>query len=96
MAYVFRDYECQNPKCKQPIWEEMVERSEENNQKCPKCGIVARYIISPTHLATYSMMSKDDQAKHLRKRSRDHTRKELKKDPTQARMTKRLKMKGSR
>lgn len=94
MAYVYRDFECLNDKCKH-AWDDLVDRSEENDQKCPKCGSAAKYVISATHVATYSLMSKEDQAKHLRKRSRDHTRKELKKDPTQARMTKRLKMKGS-
>lgn len=94
MAYIVRPFECLNAECKHE-WEDMVLRSEENDQKCPVCGHAARWCIAATNVASYSLMSKDDQAKHLRKRSRDHTRKELKKDPTQARMTKTLKMKGS-
>lgn len=94
MAYISRDFECLNPKCKHE-WDDLVLREEEDTQKCPVCGHVARWTISAPKLATYSLMSKDDQAKHLRKRSRDHTRKELKKDPTTARMTKTFKMKGT-
>lgn len=91
MAYVYRDFQCQNLECGH-TWEDLVDRSEENDQRCPKCSAPAKYVIGATHVATYSLMSKDDQAKHLRKRSREHTLKELKKDPTQARMTKRLKV----
>lgn len=92
MAYITRDFECL--KCAHQFID-MVTREEQDKQVCPECGNPARWIISAPKLATYSMMSQDDKAKHLRKRSRDHTRKELKKDPTTARMTKRFKMKGS-
>jgi hypothetical protein len=91
MAYVCRDFECLNPKC-QHTWDDMVDRTEENDQKCPVCGVDARWVISPCNLATYSLMSRDDQAKHLRKRSRDHTRKELKKDPTSMKMSRHIKV----
>lgn len=94
MAYVMRPFECLNTECNH-TWEDLVDRSEENDQKCPVCGNAARWVICAPHVAMYSIMSKEDQAKHLRKRSREHTKKELKKDPTSARMTKKLKMKGT-
>lgn len=94
MAWITRDFLCSDPNCAH-IWEDIVQRSEENDQKCPVCGHAADKLMSATNVASYSLMSKDDQAKHLRKRSRDHTRAMLKKDPTQARMTKHMKLKGS-
>lgn len=94
MAWITRDFLCLNPKCAHE-WDDLVLRSEEDQQKCPKCKHAARWVIAAPHIATYSLMSKDEQAKHLRKRSRDHTRKMLKKDPTQAAMTKKFKMKGT-
>lgn len=93
MGWISRDYYCKG--CGHE-WDDLVQRSEENDQKCPECQGPASIGISCPNVASFSLLSKDDQAKSLRKRSRDHTRKELKKDPTQARMTKRLKMKGSR
>lgn len=90
MAWIMRDYECP---CGYK-YEDIV-NPEAQATYCPECLEVNEPVLSPTKAATYSLMSKDDQAKHLRKRSRDHTRKELKKDPTQARMTKKLKMKGT-
>lgn len=93
MAYICRDFECQNTQCGH-VWEDTVDRTEEDTQVCPVCGHAARWIIAASNIASYSLMSKDEQAKHLRKRSRDHTRKMLKQDPTQAVMTKRFKMRG--
>lgn len=94
MAWITRDFLCLNPKCEHE-WHDLIQRSEEDSQVCPTCNHAARWVMSAPNIASYSLMSKDDQAKHLRKRSRDHTRKMLKKDPTQARMTKKFKMKGS-
>ena len=96
MGYILRDFKCESTTCSQPVWEELVDRKEENDQKCPTCSGPAKYTLCAPALATYSLMSKDDQAKHLRKRSRDHTRKELKKDPTAMKMSRHIKMKGSK
>lgn len=89
MAWIYRDYICTS--CEHE-WEEFLQRSEENDQKCVKCGAPGKICISACNIATYSLMSKDDQAKHLRKRSRDHTKKMLKKDPTTARMSRHIKL----
>ena len=93
MGWIHRDFICTSSEC-QHVFDDLVQRDEEN-PKCPVCGAGTKIGIYTPNVATYSMMSKDDQAKCLRKRSRDHTRKMLKKDPTTARMTKRLKMKGT-
>lgn len=86
MGWIIRPFECLSSECGHS-WEDIVPREEENSQQCPKCGHEARWVISVTGIAVFSMMSKDDQAKCLRKRSREHTMKELKKDPTQIRQT---------
>lgn len=82
MGWIIRDYRCE---CGHE-WESLV-RTESQDKECAECGVMNHYTISATSLATYSMMSKDDQAKHLRKRSRDHTKKMLKKDPTSMKMS---------
>jgi len=89
MGWISRDYIC--IRCENE-WEDFVLRSEENDQKCPKCGALGKIGCVATNVATYSLMSKDDQAKHLRKRSRDHTKKMLKKDPTTAVMSRHIKV----
>lgn len=82
MGWIMRDYRCE---CGEE-WESLV-RTESQDKECPECGKLNHYTVSACALATYSMMSKDDQAKHLRKRSRDHTKKMLKKDPTSMKMS---------
>jgi hypothetical protein len=77
MGWIVRDYVCD---CGH-AWEDIVE-PESEYQRCPSCDKLNKFVMSACNIATYSIMSKDDQAKHLRKRSRDHTRKMLKKDPT--------------
>lgn len=89
MGWISRDFYCKS--CEHE-WDDLVQRSEENDQKCPECGEPAFIGISCPGVMSYSMMSKDDQAKHLRKRSRDHTRKMLKKDPETAVMSRHIKM----
>jgi hypothetical protein len=81
MGWIYRDFLCLNAEC-QHEFEDLVKPEEENNQICPICGHAARWTISTPHIASYSLMDKDAQAKHLRKRSRDHTMKWLKKDPS--------------
>lgn len=89
MGWISRDFYCKQ--CEHE-WDDLVQRAEENDQICPKCQGLASIGISCPHVASYSLMSKDDQAKHLRKRSRDHTRKMLKKDPTTMKMSRHIKM----
>jgi hypothetical protein len=82
MGWISREYRCE---CGHD-WDDLVQRGDED-QPCPECGKMNHYVMSAPNLATYSLMSKDDQAKHLRKRSRDHTRKMLKKDPSSMKMS---------
>ncbi|NBU69922.1 MAG: zinc ribbon domain-containing protein [Bacteroidetes bacterium] len=83
MGWISREYLCDN--CGHE-WADIVRRGEEA-QNCPECGTLSNYVMSATNVASYSLMSKDDQAKHLRKRSRDHTKAMLKKDPTSMKMS---------
>jgi len=93
MGWILKDFECQA--CSH-IFEALAWVGMEEDESCPQCGNThSKPIISAPKPATFSLMSQEDKARHLRKRSRDHTRKELKKDPTQIATTKRLKLKGS-
>jgi len=83
MGWIVRDYLCN---CGHS-WEDLV-KTEEQDQMCPDCGVVNHYIMSATHIGSYSLLDNDGQAKSLRKRSRDHTKKQLKKDPTSMKMSK--------
>ena len=82
MGWISRDYQCD---CGHE-WDDLVS-TDDQDQPCPSCGKMNHYVMSAPALATYSIMSKDEQAKHLRKRSRDHTRKMLKKDPEAVKMS---------
>jgi hypothetical protein len=83
MAWVIRPYKCNSATCGHE-WEDMVERSEEDKQVCPECGCPASWMLCAPNVATFSLLDKAGQTAALKKRSRDHTRKELKKDPSQA------------
>lgn len=84
MGWILRDFLCEA--CSHSF-EELVESAGYDTEPCPECGTACRHVISAAKPATYSMMSRDDQAKCLRKRSREHTLKELKRDPTQIKKT---------
>ena len=83
MGWILRDYEC--TECPN-IYEQLVDR-ENQNSVCPACYAINAPVLSPVASANYSMMSKDEQAKCLRKRSREHTIKQIKKDPTAIKQT---------
>lgn len=90
MGWILRDFECQS--CGE-VFEALTWTNMEEDEPCPVCTAAsAKPLISAPKPASYSLMSKDDQAKCLRKRSRQHTLKELKKDPTQVKMSRHLKM----
>jgi hypothetical protein len=62
------------------VWEDLVERQEKHEDyasPCPECGGSSRPCLSVPKLAMFSLMSKDDQAAHLKKRSADHTQKQI-------------------
>lgn len=82
MGWIVRDYRCE---CGHS-WEDLV-KTDEQDVICPECSVLNHYIVSACNIASYSIMDKEAQAKHLRKRSRDHTKKMLKKDPTSMKMS---------
>ncbi|NJL55422.1 hypothetical protein HC928_09715 [bacterium] len=83
MGWILKDFECSDCGAE---FEELV--GEDTDVVCPSCGSASvRQCLSAPKPAAYSMMSKDAQAKCLRKRSREHTLKQLKKDPTQVTMS---------
>lgn len=82
MSWRVHDYSCQCGK----QWEELVD-SKETTVTC-ECGKKNEPILSAPALALFSILDKEDQAKALRKRSREHTKKQLKKDPTSIKQTK--------
>lgn len=81
MGWILRGFECE---CSH-VWEELIWNNEP--EYCPKCGKENKPVLSAPKPATYSMMSQEDKARCLRKRSREHTIKQLKQDPTQIRQT---------
>jgi len=87
MGWISRDYRCET--CGHE-WDDIVQSGSDQKSTCPSCGATNDYILSATNVASYSLLSKDDQAKSLRKRSRDHTRKMLKQDPTSMKMSRHI------
>lgn len=77
MGWIVRDFVCEN--CGHE-WEDLL--NGEDHSKCPKCGTVNRYTISATPIAAYSARSPENRAEVMRKRSEEHTKKWMKKDPS--------------
>lgn len=84
MAWILRDYYC--AAC-DSSFEDMTQSGGSSDAACPACSRLCASTLSAPKPAVYSMLSKDDQAKSLRKRSRDHTKKLLKQDPTNIKMS---------
>lgn len=83
MGWKVREFRCE---CGNE-WEDLVKDDDPQEQTCSNCGASVRWGLSATAAASFSIMSKQDQATHLRKRSRDHTKKMLKKDPSSIKMS---------
>lgn len=61
---------------------EMYWLSERDQVKCPECGnLELKVLIAPTRISTFSMASPEEKASIMRKRSEDHSLKELRKEP---------------
>ncbi len=73
MGYKLFDFECGD--C-DSIWEALVE-PDDLTDSCPRCGQDCPTVLSIPKLATFSMMSQDEKTAHLKKRSADHTQKEI-------------------
>lgn len=78
MAWIVRDYVCK--KCGHK-WEDLVDTKDQESD-CPKCGTRNVHVISATPTAAYSARSPEMRAEVMRKRSEDHTKKWMKKDPS--------------
>lgn len=68
------DYECT---CGRAPWEAIHKMDDRHNEIC-ECGAVAKLVIGSTNLQTFSMRSPEEQKAELKRRSFEHTQKELK------------------
>ena len=79
MAWVTHDFECK--KCTH-IFEELYVRADRKKVKCPECGSRSlRQVLSAPALASFSMMDATQKREHLKKRSADHTQKQIDSEP---------------
>ncbi len=77
MAYIVHDYVCENCSAE---WEDLVDRATLTSV-CPSCGTETnKPTIATPGIATFSLMDKSTKEAHLKKRSADHTKKEVKKE----------------
>ena len=91
MGWIVRDLKCE---CGHSF-EALLWNGMEGDEPCPQCSATNCAVqLSAPGLAIYSMADKDTKAQILRKRSREHTMKEIKKDPSHIiKQQKRLKLK---
>ena len=68
------NYECN---CGRAPWEAVHKIDERHDEVC-ECGAKATLVIGSPQLATFSMRSPEDQKAELKRRSFEHTKKELK------------------
>lgn len=68
------DFNC--PECNENF-EELVE-TDTRLAACPVCGSASEKVLSAPKLALFSMGSPEERAEKLKKRSFDHTQKEMK------------------
>jgi putative FmdB family regulatory protein len=79
MAWVTHDFECLD--CLY-VFEEMYKRSERDELECPECGSQnLKQWLSAPNLDTFSMMSAEQRVHSMKKRSADHTQKQIDKEP---------------
>lgn len=71
MGWILRDFECE---CGE-AYEDLIDSVEPHVAPCPKCGVVNEKIFTGAKIATYSIMSKEQQTAHLKKRAIDHSMK---------------------
>jgi predicted nucleic acid-binding Zn ribbon protein len=68
------NYECT---CGRAPWEAINKIADRHNEVC-ECGAKATLVLVSPQLATFSMKSSDEQKAELKRRSYEHTKKELK------------------
>jgi len=67
------------PKCDEE-WEDLI--ADQGASPCPLCMVeYPRDVICAPKLALFQTLPKEEKARQLRKRSSDHTQRELKKEP---------------
>ena len=71
----FKAFEFECHKCGLE-WEELVD-CDPPKDLCPECGEDTNPCLSIPKLATFSMMSPEAKTAHMKKRSADHTQKEI-------------------
>lgn len=77
MAYIVHDYVCDDCGTE---WEDLVSKDTKSST-CPNCGLeTTTPVISATGIAAFSLLSKDARAESLKKRSRDHSKREMKRN----------------
>ena len=76
MAWIVKDFKCND--CGN-VWEELYKREEEGMVLCPSCFSSDTKVdgISSPALGLYSIADKEGKAAILRKRSADHTKKDV-------------------
>lgn len=75
-AKKYRKFECE---CGNS-WEDLLDQTVAL-QDCSECGVPVHYSWAVPAVAGYSIRDKSEQAEILKKRSSDHTKRMLKKDP---------------
>jgi hypothetical protein len=81
MGWIGRNYECA---CGN-MWDDLVQRYEQHEQKCEVCGAACDYAVAAPALATYSMLDAAGRTSCLKKRSREHTAKIVKQEESKFR-----------
>ena len=58
-------------------FEELVDNRDIRFQPCPECGTPSEKVMSAVSLGKYSMATPEQRSEMLRKRSEEHTKKEI-------------------
>lgn len=79
MAWVKHDFQCTECELE---FEEFYMRSQRDDVECPECGCKElKQLISAPNIAAFSLKDAEGRRQSLMKRSREHTQKELDKEP---------------
>lgn len=79
MAWVSHDFECSM--CGHEFTE-MYQRSQRDEVECPECGSKDLIqLISAPNIAAFSIKSPEEKVASMKQRSRQHTQKEIDKEP---------------
>lgn len=77
MGWKTFDYECNH--CGNAFYE--LVSSPDEVVPCPECGGTTKRVLSVPHLATFSMADNATKGEILKKRSAEHSMRELRKEP---------------